>query len=133
MTGRPLGPRIDVGRGCRPHVGVGKDGAALSGRDTVVIGTVLYAYALVSGRLTGTSVTATMNVATVTVVSSVFAHGLTAPGSTDRYVRWFTANEDTTTLETDEVGVRSHRRMPRPAWLRLGEAGPDESTAPNEP
>ena len=42
-----------------------------------------------------------VDVATMTVLLSVFAHGLTAPWLTDRYVRWLSANRDRLTLEID--------------------------------
>ncbi|MFW2333826.1 cation:proton antiporter [Ilumatobacter sp.] len=64
-----------------------------------------------------------VDVATVTVLFSVFAHGLSAPVLTDRYVRWFTANEASLGLESDAVDVGSpHRRRPR--WMHLPENEP---------
>ena len=96
------------------------------------LATIVFALTVVEeSGLTGTR--RIVDVATVTVAFSVFAHGLTAPALTDRYVRWFTANEGTLTLETDEVRVRYHGRMPRPAWLRRGASGTDDSTGANEP
>ncbi len=64
-----------------------------------------------------------VDVATVTVLFSVFAHGLSAPVLTDRYVRWFTANEASLGLESDAVDVGApHRRRPR--WMHLPENEP---------
>lgn len=61
-----------------------------------------------------------LTVATVTVLFSVFAHGMTAPGLTDRYVRWLSANQDQLTFETEavETGVRR-----RPRWRPMSDRG----------
>lgn len=44
---------------------------------------------------------------------SVFAHGLTAPCLTDRYVRWLSANRDGLTFEAEEVEIGRHTRSPQ--------------------
>jgi NhaP-type Na+/H+ or K+/H+ antiporter len=67
-----------------------------------------------------------VDVATITVLLSVFAHGMSAPWLTDRYVRWFTANESTLTLESDDVTVRAHRRLHRPRWMTHPATDPAE-------
>jgi NhaP-type Na+/H+ or K+/H+ antiporter len=59
-----------------------------------------------------------VDVATITIVLSVFAHGLTAPWLTDRYVRWLEANRAELTFETRDVATIAHSREPRPGWLR---------------
>jgi NhaP-type Na+/H+ or K+/H+ antiporter len=51
-----------------------------------------------------------VQVATVTVLLSVFAHGITAPALTDRYVAWFNARRDRLTLESSEVPVARNPR-----------------------
>jgi len=85
------------------------------------LATIVFALTVVEeSGLTGTR--RIVDVATVTVLFSVFAHGLTAPGLTDRYVRWFTTNEDTLTLETAEVAVRPRRRISPRSLLHRGAA-----------
>jgi NhaP-type Na+/H+ or K+/H+ antiporter len=54
-----------------------------------------------------------LDVATLTVLFSVFAHGLTAPGLTDRYVRWMSANRDRLTFETEPADIGMRTRPPR--------------------
>jgi NhaP-type Na+/H+ or K+/H+ antiporter len=60
-----------------------------------------------------------VDVATLTVLFSVFAHGLTAPWLTERHARWLSANRDQLTFETEEVEIgvytrsRRHRIMHR--------------------
>ena len=48
--------------------------------------------------------------ATVTVLLSIFAHGITAPWLTNRYVEWFSANEETLDMEAQHVEVGTRRR-----------------------
>ena len=89
------------------------------------LATIVFALTVVEeSGLTGTR--RIVDVAIVTVLFSVFAHGLTAPGLTNRYVRWFRANEATLTLEADRVAVRSRHRMPRPTWLHHGSSDPTD-------
>ncbi len=89
------------------------------------LATIVFALTVVEeSELTGTR--QIVDVATIVVLFSVFAHGLTAPALSDRYVRWFTANESRLTLETDDVSVRSHHRVPRPSWLHLGASDSSE-------
>jgi NhaP-type Na+/H+ or K+/H+ antiporter len=59
-----------------------------------------------------------VDVATITIVLSVFAHGRTAPWLTERYVGWLSAHRDELTFETQDVEIGSHTRKPRPRWLR---------------
>lgn len=54
------------------------------------------------------------DVATLTVLLSVFAHGATAAVLSDRYVRWFNANRSSLPFEATDVHIGSHRRVPRP-------------------
>jgi len=54
-----------------------------------------------------------VDVSTLTVLFSVFAHGLTAPWLTDRYVRWLSANRDGLTFEVERVAVGRRTRAPR--------------------
>lgn len=56
-----------------------------------------------------------LDVATLTVLFSVFAHGLTAPWLTERYARWLSANRDRLTFEVEEVeiGVRTRSQRQR--------------------
>ena len=44
-----------------------------------------------------------VDVATLTIVFSVVAHGLTAPLLTDRYVSWLQRNQATLTLEGQDA------------------------------
>ena len=57
-----------------------------------------------------------VDVATITVVLSIFAHGMTAPWLTDRYARWLDANRNELTFETEDVAVGSRTRHPRRSW-----------------
>jgi NhaP-type Na+/H+ or K+/H+ antiporter len=50
-----------------------------------------------------------VDVATVTVLLSVFLHGLTAPWLVGRYARWFDAHREQLTFETEQVAVRPTR------------------------
>jgi NhaP-type Na+/H+ or K+/H+ antiporter len=59
-----------------------------------------------------------VDVATTTIVLSVFAHGLTAPWLTEKYVGWLSAHRDELTFETQDVEIGAHTRKPRPRWLR---------------
>ena len=43
------------------------------------------------------------DVATVTVLLSVFAHGLSAPGLTDRYARWLAGTDDHLEVSPREI------------------------------
>jgi NhaP-type Na+/H+ or K+/H+ antiporter len=80
------------------------------------LATIVFALTIVEeSGLRGT--TRIVNVATLTVVLSILAHGLTAPWLTDRYVRWFTTNRTELTFETQDVEIVSHTRTPRPRWL----------------
>ncbi|MCP3856837.1 MAG: sodium:proton antiporter [Actinomycetia bacterium] len=54
-----------------------------------------------------------VDVATLTVLFSVFAHGLTAPWLTGRYARWLSANRDRLTFETEPVEIGVRTRPPR--------------------
>lgn len=51
-----------------------------------------------------------VDVATLTVLLSVFAHGLTAVGLSDRYIRWFSAHRSDLAMEAREVPVGRHER-----------------------
>ena len=64
-----------------------------------------------------------VDVATITILMSVFAHGLTAPWLTDRYVRWVESNQSGLTFETRDVELAAHTREPRPSWLRSSRSG----------
>jgi NhaP-type Na+/H+ or K+/H+ antiporter len=57
-----------------------------------------------------------VDVATATIVLSVFAHGLTAPWLTERYVRWLKASPLALSFETRDIEIGSHAREPRPSW-----------------
>jgi NhaP-type Na+/H+ or K+/H+ antiporter len=72
------------------------------------LATIVFALTIVDeSGLAGTQ--RILDVATLTVLFSVFAHGLTAPRLTDRYARWLSANRDRLTLEIEkvELGVRT--------------------------
>lgn len=58
-----------------------------------------------------------IDVATVTVLLSVVAHGATAVTLSDRYVAWFDANRASLPFERAEVRVGRHRRSARSAWF----------------
>jgi NhaP-type Na+/H+ or K+/H+ antiporter len=53
-----------------------------------------------------------VDVATIAVLLSVFAHGLTAPHLVGRYVRWFTRTAPELTFEATPE-LRAHEHMPR--------------------
>ncbi len=57
-----------------------------------------------------------LQVASVTVLLSVIAHGLSAPWLTDRYVQWYDASRQQPTAETDPSGVEVTAR--RGLWHR---------------
>jgi NhaP-type Na+/H+ or K+/H+ antiporter len=79
------------------------------------LATIVFALTIVGeSGLTGTR--QIVDVATFTVVLSIFAHGLSAPSLIDRYVKWFTTNQNQLTLETQTVPIGSHTRPPRPKW-----------------
>lgn len=63
-----------------------------------------------------------VDVAVVTVVLSVFAHGLTAPWLTERYVRWLESEGDGLGFETQDVEVGAHVRVGRPSRLPTSES-----------
>ncbi len=54
-----------------------------------------------------------VDVATLTVLFSVFAHGLTARALTDRYAGWLSANRDRLTFETEDIETIVRTRPPR--------------------
>lgn len=60
-----------------------------------------------------------VDVATVTVFASVFAHGATAAALSSRYVGWVTANRDRLSYETETVDVGSLVRGERRALLSV--------------
>lgn len=58
-----------------------------------------------------------VQVATATVLLSVVAHGLSAPGLTERYVRWFSTRAERLPMESqDVVGLIGHDK--RSLWHR---------------
>ncbi len=76
------------------------------------VATIVFALMIVEDSgLAGTE--RIVEVATLTVLLSVFAHGLTAPRLTDRYVRWVSANRDRLTFEVEKVEIGLHTRAPR--------------------
>jgi NhaP-type Na+/H+ or K+/H+ antiporter len=81
------------------------------------LASIVFALTIVEeSGLTGTQ--RIVDAATITIVLSVFAHGLTAPWLTGRYVRWLSEHRDELTFETQDVELGAHTRMPRPRWLR---------------
>ena len=64
-----------------------------------------------------------VDVATMTVLLSVFAHGLTAPWLVGRYARWFEANRSDLTFETEHVAAL---RPTRSRWVGAQQR-PDET------
>lgn len=80
------------------------------------LATIVFALTVIEGSgLAGT--TRIVDVATLTVLLSVIAHGVTAVGLSDRYVAWFDAHRSSATLESTEVDIRAHRRIARPSWF----------------
>ncbi len=65
-------------------------------------------------QLAGTS--RIVQVATVTVLFSVIAHGVSAPGLTERYVRWYDTSRHSLALESRRTGVHVADR--RGLWHR---------------
>lgn len=57
-----------------------------------------------------------IDVATVTVVLSVVAHGVTAAPLTSRYAAWLASHGDRLDFESAEVEPGSHTRAPRTHW-----------------
>jgi NhaP-type Na+/H+ or K+/H+ antiporter len=73
------------------------------------LATIVFALTVVeSGDLAGSDTIVT--IATIVVLVSVFAHGLTAPPLTERYVGWFERRRDELELETVEVATPVRRR-----------------------
>lgn len=80
------------------------------------LATIVFALTVIEeSGLSGT--TRIVDVATMTVLLSVFAHGASAAPLTDRYVDWLAANRSSLTLETVEVHLGSHRRADRSTSL----------------
>jgi NhaP-type Na+/H+ or K+/H+ antiporter len=80
------------------------------------LASIVFALTIVEeSGLTGTR--RIVDVATITILLSVFAHGLTAPWLTDRYVRWLSEHQGELTFETQDVALGTHTRSPRPRWL----------------
>ena len=65
-----------------------------------------------------------VDVATFTVLLSVFAHGATAAVLSDRYVGWFDAHRSALPFESTEVDVGARHRVPRPSWF--SSSSPDD-------
>jgi NhaP-type Na+/H+ or K+/H+ antiporter len=85
------------------------------------LASIVFALTIVEeSRLTGTR--RIVDVATITILLSVFAHGLSAPWLTERYVRWLSEHQGELTFETQDVEIGAHRRLPRPQWLRTSTA-----------
>lgn len=77
------------------------------------LATIVLALTVVEGSgLSGA--TRIIDVATLTVLLSVFAHGVTAAVLTNRYVRWFDSNRSSLPFEATDVHIGVHRRVPRP-------------------
>lgn len=80
------------------------------------LATIVFALTVIEGSgLSGAS--RIVDVATLTVMLSVLAHGATATVLSNRYVRWFEANRSELPFEAAEVDVGRHHRIPRPSWL----------------
>lgn len=83
------------------------------------LATIVFALTVIEGSgLDGTE--RIIDVATITVLLSVLAHGASAVALSDRYVSWFGVNRSSLPFETAEVHVGSHLRIPRPSWLKPG-------------
>ncbi len=79
------------------------------------LATIVFALTIVEDTgLAGTRVI--VDVATVTVLLSVVAHGLTAPPFVGLYARWFAANREHLTFETEHVGAV---RPARSRWVGI--------------
>ena len=74
------------------------------------LATIVFALTVVDeSQLAGTS--RIVQVATVTVLFSVIAHGVSAPGLTERYVRWYDAGRKRMALESRQTRIHmAHRR-----------------------
>jgi sodium/hydrogen antiporter len=80
------------------------------------LATIVFALTVIeTSGLTGAS--RIVDVATLTVLLSVVAHGATAAALSDRYVGWFSANRSRLPFETATVEIGSHLRVPRRPWF----------------
>ncbi|HSJ90913.1 MAG TPA: cation:proton antiporter [Ilumatobacter sp.] len=87
------------------------------------LATIVFALTVIeTSGLTGA--TRIVEVATLTVLLSVFAHGVTAAVLSDRYVRWFDRSRSRLTFETAPVEIGSHVRIPRPSQVTPDDRGP---------
>jgi NhaP-type Na+/H+ or K+/H+ antiporter len=81
------------------------------------LASIVFALTIVEeSGLTGTR--RIVDVATITILLSVFAHGLSAPWLTERYVRWVSQHQGELTFEAQDVELGAHTRTPRPRWVR---------------
>lgn len=81
------------------------------------LATIVFALTVIEGS-TLTGAARIIDVATITVVFSVVAHGVTASPLTDRYIAWLAAHRGELSYESNQVDVGAHSRPPRVHWWK---------------